>query len=282
MNPEFYTQAYDAISTAIHAVLPNIKFVGCALAQGFNMQQWMGYFLNSSNHAPAAPAPEYVSFHFYASANSRTDPSQFETFFTQVDQSLIPTVEQFYQVKSQQSSNVKLDLDELGVILPNDNVNNPQPFPLIYWNAAGAMYAYIYGLLSSYNVDILGESQMVGYPTQFPSVSMVNWTSGEGTARYWILKLLIDNFNGKTPMKLYQTSNSDTSDTFAQAYITSDGVKKLLFINKKDSEFTISLPSSVTSVQYVDLSTGFGPYATEKISSTSFVATNFGVYIFLI
>jgi len=29
---------------------------------------------------------------------------------------------------------------------------------------------------------------------QFPSVSMVNWTTGEGTARYWVLRLLLDTF----------------------------------------------------------------------------------------
>ena len=51
-------------------------------------------------------------------------------------------------------------------------------------------------------MEILGESQLVGYPEladlnlspQFPSVAMVNWTNGFGNARYWTLKVLLDNF----------------------------------------------------------------------------------------
>jgi len=148
MSPQFYTQIYDAISTAINAVLPDIKFVGCALAQGFNVEAWFGYFLNISNHVPKAVMPEYVSFHFYASCNDRNIPTEYESFFTEVDSGLVPCVESFFTVKSQQSSNVKLDLDEIGVILPNDNSYDPEAFPLIYWNAAGAMYAYIFGLMS--------------------------------------------------------------------------------------------------------------------------------------
>jgi hypothetical protein len=40
----------------------------------------------------------------------------------------------------------------------------------------------------------------IGYPElpdlqlqpQFPSVALLNWTTGEGTAKYWISKLLIE------------------------------------------------------------------------------------------
>jgi hypothetical protein len=28
---------------------------------------------------------------------------------------------------------------------------------------------------------------------QYPSVSMINWTTGEGNARFWTLKLLLDH-----------------------------------------------------------------------------------------
>jgi len=121
---------------------------------------------------------------------------------------------------------------------------------------------------------------MVGYPTQFPSVSMVNWTTGEGTARYWILKLLIDNFQGKNPFNLLQTSNSDVSDIYAQGFITSDGIKKLLVINKRFSSFSVSIPN-FDIVQYVDETTGFGPYVTEYLpTAPSYLVNPFGVYIF--
>jgi len=70
----------------------------------------------------------------------------------------------------------------------------------VYWNAAASYYAYLFAQWSLLGVDVLGESQFVGYPElaelnlapQYPSVAMVDWNSGNGTARYWILKLLLD------------------------------------------------------------------------------------------
>jgi hypothetical protein len=106
-------------------------------------------------------------------------------------------------IKNSISPNTKLDCDELGVILPQDTDNNAPQFPLIYWNAAAAFYAYLFGNLAPMGYDVLGESQFVGVPpipqwdildAQFSGVSMVNWTTAEGTARYWVLRLLLDTF----------------------------------------------------------------------------------------
>jgi len=92
----------------------------------------------------------------------------------------------------------------MGVILPDDNDPNAVVPPPIYWNAAGGMYATLFGELSQMGFDVLGESQLMGSPpipqwdipdAQFPSVSMLNWTTGMGNARYWVLKLLIDSFS---------------------------------------------------------------------------------------
>jgi len=89
------------------------------------------------------------------------------------------------------------------VILPDDNDSNAPVPPPIYWNAAGAMFAYLFGKMAVLGYDVLGESQFAGCPAipewdihdaQFPSVSLLNWTTGMGNARYWVLDLLIDNF----------------------------------------------------------------------------------------
>jgi hypothetical protein len=53
------------------------------------------------------------------------------------------------------------------VILPNDNDANRPPIPENYWNAAGALYAYLYVELARLGLDgTAGESQLVGYITQ--------------------------------------------------------------------------------------------------------------------
>ena len=38
--------------------------------------------------------------------------------------------------------------------------------------------------LTRSDIDVAGESQLVGYPTQFPSVSLVDWNMGQPNARY--------------------------------------------------------------------------------------------------
>jgi hypothetical protein len=72
-------------------------------------------------------------------------------------------------------------LRELGIILPSDDVEirdgkaHPDTIPNLYWNAAGAVYAYVFCGLANQGIDVIGESQLVGYPSQFPKVSMIDW-----------------------------------------------------------------------------------------------------------
>lgn len=70
----------------------------------------------------------------------------------------------------------------MGVILPGDNTPGAATPPDVYWPAAGAMYAYLFGHVSGMGLDVLGESQLAGTPAipsygipdpQFPSVRCV-------------------------------------------------------------------------------------------------------------
>ena len=60
-----------------------MKFVGMALG-GHREYDWYTYFLNKSNHEPDIPL-DIVSFHYYASCHSRTDPASYESFFSGAD-----------------------------------------------------------------------------------------------------------------------------------------------------------------------------------------------------
>ena len=61
---------------------------------------------------------------------------------------------------------VLVDADEVGIILPDDNdakyTSDAPGFPAIYWNAAAAMYAYMFGTSAVAGLDVLGESQLIG------------------------------------------------------------------------------------------------------------------------
>jgi hypothetical protein len=135
------------------------------------------------------------------------------------------------------------------------------PPPTAYWNLAGSLYAYLYIELSQMQIDIVGMSQLVGYPTQFPSVSMMDWTQNKPNARYWALKLIKDSFHPGD--KLVQTSIG-SGDVAAQAFITPAG-HKLLLANMRDRSIEVALPDAAqASALAVDAETGDGPARSVK------------------
>ncbi|MGH9585935.1 MAG: GH39 family glycosyl hydrolase, partial [Acidobacteriaceae bacterium] len=199
-TPEQYTRRYDAIVAAIHRVSPETKFMGLALAAPGANPKYFEYFLNPKNHKPGIPL-DFISFHFYASPAMDEGPDSWQhTFFNQAE-GFLATTRYILAIRDRLSPATKVDTDELGVILPTDGLEiragkaQPDHIPHVYWNAAGALYAYLYDELAKMGVDVIGESQLVGYPSQFPSVSMIDYNNGKPNARYWVLKLILDNFH---------------------------------------------------------------------------------------
>lgn len=282
-TPEQYAKRYDSIVSAIHSVSPETKFMGMALAIPANDPHWFEYFLNHNNHKPGIPL-DYISYHFYATPSSRENIDDWQyTFFNQAD-GFLSTVRFINAIRARLSPETKTDADELGVILPNDNNVKPDAsghiasIPTAYWNAAGALYAYLYIGLAKQGIDVVGESQLVGYPSQFPSVSMIDWTNGKPNARYWVLKLLKDNFHPGD--KLVDTTSKGTADVAVQAFITPAG-KKLLVVNKRNHSVDIALPDSghVAKLSTVDESTGEGPAADQTNAGATLNMKPFAVTV---
>jgi hypothetical protein len=230
-----YTARYDAISSAIHAVSPETKFVGLALAAPSDHPEMFEYFLDHKNHRPGTPL-DMISYHFYATPAAGETPETWQyTLFDQAD-GFFHTVRYVEQIRQRLSPATRTTLNEIGSILPGDPAGK-ETIPEIYWNASGALYAYVYVMAARMGIDIVGESQLVGYPTQFPSVSMVDWKTGTPNARFWVLKLIHDHF--KPGDKLVETSGS-TGDILAQAFVTPAG-RALLLVNKRNAPKTLRL-----------------------------------------
>ena len=140
-----------------------------------------------------------------------------------------------------------------------------KPIPNSYWNLCGAFYGYLYGELARFGIDVAGESLLVGYPSWFPSISMVDWNTGQPNARYWVLKLLHDNFGPGD--KLVDTTSA-IPHVYAQGFVTRDGKRKLLLVNERDRDFDLSIAGSTgAEVAYVDQTTGFQPPATAHMNA---------------
>lgn len=274
-TPEQYTERYDAIVSAIHKVSPDTKYMALALAAPQDSPRWFEYFLNHSHHKAGIPL-DYISYHFYASPSPDQNINDWQyTFFDQADR-FLSNVRYIEAIRQRLSPETKTDTDELGVILPNDNDTKPGgrvAIPPLYWNAAGALYGHLFIGLSKQKIDIIGESQLVGYPSQFPSVSMINWETGKPNARYWVLKLIKDNFHSGD--RLVQTKLGESSQIDGQAFATPEG-NKLLLVNKRNRPAQVTLPNAGPYVlTVVDGQTGDNP---PRVSQGSSVALDLGPF----
>ena len=273
-TPEQYTKFYDAVTVAMRKVDPDIKFMALAMAQPSKSPEMFEYFLNPAHHQAGVPL-DFITYHFYATTTPEQtlDIWQYD-FFSQAE-GFLNTVRYVETIRKHYSPETKTDLDELGVILTEDEkeIRNPgyvaKPEPAGYWNLAGAMYAHLYVELAKMGIEVVGESQLVGYPSQFPSVSMMNYTTGDPNPRFWVLKLLKDNFGPGD--KLVETSISNNPDVTVQAFDTAKG-KKLLAINKRDRAQEIDLPSgaggatvSIVAPSTGDHGVGVAPLAGTKL-----------------
>jgi len=273
MSPELYTRVYDSVVTAIRRVAPETKFVGLALAAPSQNPEQFEYFLNHKNHKRGIPL-DFISYHFYAIPTPDQTPAvQQYTFFAQAD-GFLNTVRYIETIRKRLSPETKTTIDEIGAISADDLTQDKpghvtQPIPNSYWNLTCAMYAYIFGELTRMGVDVAGESQLVGYPTQFPSVSMVDWNTGKPNARVWVLKLLHDNFGpGDKMVETEPFASAVSPHLYSLVVVKPDGKRRILLVNKRDRSFDVLIPGAAGGQEdYVDQTTAFDPPASAKLAS---------------
>lgn len=283
-SPEDYTKRYDAIVQGIRMVSPTTKFMGLALAAPGANPRYFEYFLNPRNHQPGIPI-DYVSFHFYASPAIDEGPAEWQhTFFNQAE-GFLNVTRYILAIRDRLNPTTKIDADELGVILPTDDIEiraskaMPDRIPHRYWNAAAALYGFLFAELSKMGIDVIGESQLVGYPSQFPSVSMIDYNNGKPNARYWVLKMIKDAFHPGD--KLVANSGKEQSrDVLIQGFITPSG-HEVLLVNKSNREVTVSLSPELrhASALTVDEMTGDGAPRTEEMNGLDLKLAPFAVSI---
>lgn len=276
-----YTRLYDQIVKAVHRVTPHTRFVGLALGRPRLAAETFEYFLDPKNHEPGVPV-DAISYHFYATPTVDQSPEiQQYTVWEQAD-GFLNLVRYIDHIRRRLSPGTQVMINEVGAISADDiRQREPghvmKPIPASYWNLTGAMFAYLYGECAGMGVDVLAASQLVGYPTQYPSVSLVNWETGQPNARFWVLKLLRDNFGPGD--RLMQTSGAGTL-AYAQGFLTKHGEKKLLVVNKRAMPIEV-LVSEATggTAKTVDQDTGFQPPRQGKLTDGALQLGGFGVAV---
>ncbi|MDB5211415.1 MAG: hypothetical protein JWQ30_2242, partial [Sediminibacterium sp.] len=273
ISPQMYTKMYDAIVTELKKISPETKFVGISIAYA-SSGDWFEYFLNPKNHKPGVPL-EGISYHFYATPAADEPFESWQYTFFNLANGFLDRTRYIESIRKRLSPKVFTHINELGCII--DGVDYQGVIPPEYWNLAGSMYAYLYLQLTKMGIELAGESQLVGYPTQFPDVSMMNWKNSKPNARYWVLKLLKDNFG---PGDVLKNTSVNSQDVVAQAFETSKG-KKLLLINKRNKTIQLDLPENFKKgkLSYVDVSTGENPVGQTTLSTNAITIKPFSVTV---
>ena len=285
MTPAQYAQRYDAIVGGIRAVSPKTQFMGLALADPRGHPEFFEYFLNRANHKSGIPL-DWISYHFYAVPEKGETINEWQyTFFSQAA-GFVDGVKYIEAIRKRLSPRTRTMINETGAIMQSDMMQTTRSTadPVIpggYWNLAGAVYAYVYEELAKLGIDVVGESQLVGYPTQFPSVTMVDWHTGKPNARFQVLKLLKDNMGpGDRIIDIGQGTVSFANPSIVEAAYVRKGARKVLLINRRATAASVDLPGAAGgAIQIVDQASAGGPIRREKLGSSLITLGGFAVAI---
>jgi len=251
-----YTRLYDAITNRLHSVHRHLKFTGASLAVPDHGTEFLEYFLDRSHHAPHTHL-DAISYHFYA-LEKQSEPIETEAqnFFAQADH-FLETVNKIEGIRRRLSPATETQINETGCIAAGDQGEGPEKMsgagiPPSYWNLCAATFAYVAGNLAKAGIQVVGASQLMGHPGQYPSVSLLDWTTGLPNARYRSLRLLIANL---IPGDRLVNGGLNTAELYALPILTRDRRRKVLLVNKTPHDVQVEFAGeNVQGVEYVDTS----------------------------
>jgi len=273
LGPADYTKLYDAIVQAIRKVAPKLKFMGPAVGDA-TRADYFTYFLDGHNHAPGIPI-DMVSYHLFAIPDPDEPPDvQANSFFRQAD-TFVAIANYIESLKGRFQPDAKTDADNVATMLPDPLAPTlTRPIPHDYWNLSGATFAYLYGQLALLGLDAVGISELIDFPGMAAASTLVDWDTGIPTARYWVLRLLKDNFgpgDGLIGPPAYTVLYPNPApNLYSQGFISAKGLRKILLVNKRGTSVRVVADGARGgTLQVVDQTTvglaGQRPMASDSI-----------------
>ncbi|MDR3736294.1 MAG: hypothetical protein P4L10_12250 [Acidobacteriaceae bacterium] len=292
ISVEEYTRIFDAVTKAIHAIDPNVQFIGPETVGPRYVLSFARYFLNPKNHDPDAPPVQWFSLHNYVLADNNPASWQDSYFsgpmnhFGASSGAYAEQLRELIQVRDELSPKTKIAIDELGTfdrIKPGDDIaKTEEPYSAyspLYWVASGANWAANFITAEKLGIPLISMTQMVGAPTQSESCSMINWDTARPNAHYWTLSLIHSHFGPGN--KLIETESS-SADILAQASSTSSG-QEVLLVNASNRTVSVSLKETGTRVHLrldvVDEASGEQPPRREHPADNHITLSPFAVAV---
>jgi hypothetical protein len=249
IDPATYTRLYDAVVTRLRELDPDMRFVGLSLSPFHHEPEYFWHFLDPANHCDGR-APEAFSYHFYAmpqvvnpgSAHGNAPYSHWRDIFFAQSDSFLDQVRHIESLRRRIAPTTKTFLNEIGTI--NPDLMNPEPaLPGEYWALSAAVQSYLWAHLVAMGIDLVGVAEFMDYPAMIPGTTLIDWDTGEPNARYEAMALLIRHFGPGDVVVHTLSGHPGRPDPriHAQAFISPDGTRKVMVVNKTGDNVDITL-----------------------------------------
>ena len=263
LSPQDYTRLYDAIVSAVKKAVPGMKFMGPSLAD-VSHAAFFDYFLDPAHHKPDVPI-DMLSYHMFILPDSdESEEVMSYTFFQQADRMLL-AAQYIESLRQRLQPQAHTDVADVATMLPDPLAPRlTRPIPRSYWSLSGGLFAYLYGRLALLGVDAVGASELIDFPGMVAASTLVDWETGQPTARYWVLQLLRQSLGPGDRLVRppdYNVLQPDPSpQLYWQAFISRGGKRRLLVVNKRNAPLAIRIPGAVGGVvQVVEETTNSSP-----------------------
>ena len=288
---EEYTRMYDAVVLRLQSKDPNrrdpinrMHYMGASHGKPSDDPEFMEYFLNPANHAAGVPV-DHISYHFYAHAYRDQPASEIpKTLFEESDR-FLHTVDQVegYKKKFYPTPDGRMapqtSINELGTLLKDSKRTDKDvgELPKNYWNVSAAVQSHLMLQLVERGIDMVGASQLVADPGEFPSVALTDYRTGLPNARLRSLKLLMDAFK---PGDQWFPAHSPSPDLSALAIQSKDGRRRLILVNHTEKPLDLEVPCAKGARQrMVDLESQDSPPSDQTLATDSVRLGGFGVSV---
>jgi hypothetical protein len=110
---------------------------------------------------------------------------------------------------------------------------------------------------------------------------MLNWTTGEGTAKYWTSKLLIETAEiDSDEAVVTQTTDVGEINIFSQAFVGKNGRRWVLIVNKRYANVDVSLAGCTGGrMQVINEASGFGPATEVTLTSNTITMAPYAIAV---
>ncbi len=108
---------------------------------------------------------------------------------------------------------------------------------------------------------------------------MLNWTTGEGSAKYWTSKLLIETVDVNNDQSVFtQTTDIGGQNISCQAFVGKNDRRWVSIINKRYDSVNVSLPGCTGGqMQIVNEASGFGPATEVTLTSDQITLSAYAI-----